>query len=96
MKILKKAEQKNVVVANEFYTDNELENMMSNKTTWFFNSEYDICYDFEIYKEMQFEGKEIELRIFTSDCKELKVVLENGHYTTAAILNNGEKVFIEL
>ena len=42
-----------------------------------------------------FEG-EYTFRIFTSNLKELKVVSDDGYYTTIAITNEGEKLYVKL
>ena len=55
-----------------------------------FNEKYDNISSFDL-----FEG-EYTFRIFTSNLKELKVVSDDGYYTTIAITNEGEKLYVKL
>ena len=75
MKILKRADQKNFIVSDVYYTKHELEDMAQRGI---------ITYLFDAY------------RIYASDCTEVKVVCENGYYTTVVITKEGTKVFVEL
>lgn len=85
MKPLKKASQRNAEVNRGYYTDEEYWNLK-------------LFSGVSTLKEatgLDFAGE--ELRVFFEDCKEIKVVLdENGHYTNAAVLNNGLSVYINL
>lgn len=37
-----------------------------------------------------------DYRIYASDCKEVKVICHEGFYTSVAITNSGEQIFIQL
>ena len=43
-----------------------------------------------------FPGHEDNYRIFTSDLAELKVICEDGFYTTVAIGKNGKQYYVNL
>lgn len=88
MKTLKKAEQKNVVLNMAFYTSDEVYNMLLAHEIFYINKSYDICYSVDEY------NNEI-LRVNIETGSELKVVLDEGYYTTV-LVQNGKKYFVEL
>ena len=94
MRILKKAQQKNVEINTDFYNVYQINEMLDRKLIFYLDNELNEKYDnissFDLY-----EG-EYTFRIFTSKLKELKVVSDGGYYTTIAITNDGEKLFIKL
>ena len=94
MKILKKANQKNVEINTDFYNVYQINEMLDRKLIFYLDNELNEKYDnissFDLY-----EG-EYTFRIFTSNLKELKVVSDGGYYTTIAITNDGEKIYIKL
>ena len=94
MKILKKAQQKNIEVNTDFYNVYQINEMLDRKLIFYLdeelNQKHDNVSSFDLY-----EGK-YTYRIFTSNLKELKVVSDNGYYTTIAITNDGEKIYIKL
>ena len=97
MKILKRAEQKNVILNKYYYTEDEIKNMLNSGEIFFLNSSNSKKSGYEKYERLTKEGIDIELRIFTSDLKELKVVLdEYGMYTTVGETENGRRYYITL
>ena len=95
MKILKKAVQKNVVLAKENYTVDEINSMLNERKIFYFDEKnLVVCYD-----EVSFFGKydDTEFRIFTDKLIELKIILdENGHYKSVGIGKDGYKYFVDL
>ena len=94
MKILKKASQKNVEINTHFYNLYQTNEMLDRKLIFYLDNELNEKYD-NISSFDLFEG-EYTFRIFTSKLKELKVVSDDSYYTTIAITNEGEKLFIKL
>ena len=94
MKILKKAQQKNIEVNIDFYNINEVNKLLDRKLIFYLDNEYNECYnnvtDIEYFENVQ------TYRIFTSKLKELKVVLEDGYYITIAITNDDEKIYVKI
>lgn len=91
MKILKKAEQKNVILNREYYTDREIFDMLVNSEIFYFDRESKTV----SYNECVFDDEDV-FRIFTDKLSEIKVVLDNGFYTNVAIGKNGKTYFVEL
>ena len=94
MKILKKASQKNVEINTDFYNVYQINEMLDRKLIFYLDEELNQKHD-NISSFDLFEG-EYTFRIFTSNLKELKVVSDGGYYTTVAITNDGEKLYIKL
>ena len=94
MKILKKAQQKNIEVNTDFYNVYQINEMLDRKLIFYIDEEFNEKYD-NISSFDLFEG-EYTFRIFTSNLKELKVVSDDGYYTTIAITNEGEKLYVKL
>lgn len=92
MKVLKKANQKNVIVNKYYYNELDIKYMLIHSDIFYYDENIDNCYD---YNDYDFEYQ--IYRIFTDDIKELKVVCdEEGFYTNVAILKNGKSIFVEL
>ena len=95
MKPLKKAEQKNVVLNTDYYTIRDLENM------WFAGEIVRLDYkQFGVFVEpreiSRYEEIGDQFRIFLENVKDLKVALDDGHYTTVAVGNNGKTYYVNL
>ena len=88
MKTLKKAEQKNVELNTSFYTSNEVYNMLVAHEIFYINKSFDICYSTAQYNNET-------LRINIEKGSELKVVLNDGYYTTV-LVQNGKEYFVVL
>ena len=94
MKILKKAQQKNIEVNTDFYNVYQINEMLDRKLIFYLDEELNQKHD-NISSFALFEG-EYTFRIFTNNLKELKVVSDDGYYTTIAITNEGEKLYVKL
>ena len=93
MKVSKKAEQKNVTLAKEYYTLDYINTLLETKEVFYLDDNFKKCYD----KLTGFTYFENELRISTSNIEEIKVILDSeGFYTTVAIGKNGLTYFIVL
>lgn len=88
MRPLKKAEQKNVIVATEYYREPELKELAAKGVI---TPEQDIFYN-------KYEEQDGKYRIFTADVKDLKVVYndEFGYYETVAVMNSGEVIHVNI
>lgn len=83
MKPVKRAKQKNVAVDRSYYTDDQYAHLE------------DIIGVFDI--GFLCDEDEKNLRVVLSLVKDLKVVLdEYGYYTTVAVMETGEQIYIEL
>ena len=94
MKISKKAQQKNIEVNIDFYNTYEVNKLLDRKLIFYLDNEFNECY-YNITNREYFENV-YTYRIFTSKLKELKVVLEDGYYTTIAITNDDEKIYVKV
>ena len=94
MKILKKTSQKNVEINTDFYNVYQINEMLDRKLIFYLDEELNQKHD-NISSFDLFEG-EYTFRIFTNNLKELKVVSDDGYYTTIAITNEGEKLYVKL
>ena len=80
MKVLKKADQKNVTLNTNYYTESQIDEMVKNLEICKFDTDKPITY-----------------RIFLSEVKELKVVLDDYRfYTNVAVGKNGKSYYINL
>lgn len=91
MKIAKRAEQKNIMLDMARYTNYEIKEMLRNDEAFFFEGTK-ISYDAETYGYYN----STEVRVFTANLSEIKVVLDDGFYTTVAIGKNGKTYFVSL
>lgn len=91
MKPLKKAYQNNVEVNRDFYSRDELKDMIENRRAFYINRAFcpsnDLAY---------FDSYEDKVRLYLDDVSEIKVICHNGYYTNVAIIKTGEQVFITL
>ena len=93
MKIVKKAEQKNVKVNKGYYTLVQINDLLLNNKVFYFDDCYNSCKD----KLDIVTADNTVLRIYTEDIDSLEVVLdEYGSYTTMAYLKNSSKIFVKL
>lgn len=97
MKILKKAEQKNVVIRKECYTIHQINEMLSNREICHFEKNYPYTVSYKPLSFFDYGYEETVLRIFTDNLNEIKVILDkDGYYTTVAVGKNGTTYFVEL
>ena len=93
MKILKKAEQKNIVIEKDYYTVKEINEMLANREIFYFGDNCKTEYE----PVNGWEMSDISFRIFTDDLTEVKVVLdESNFYTVVAIGKNGKTYNVTL
>lgn len=91
MKILKKAEQKNIVLNKDYYNIYQINAMLNLQEIFYFDSNSNICYE-----NVTMFG-DVDFRIFTENLKEIKVVLdEYGYYTTVAIGKDDTMYYVNL
>ena len=91
MKILKRAEQKNIILNKEYYNLEEINKMLDDKIICYFVDDFTPCYN-RVYSINDYT-----FRIFTEDAKEIKVVLDNYNcYTNIILHNNGNKYYVTL
>lgn len=94
MKIAKRAEQKNLIIAKEYYLERDIELLLETEEIFFLERNdkgyFEECHDISKITD------ETEFRIFTENLIEIKVVLEDGHYKTVAIGKNGLTYHVEL
>lgn len=93
MKILKRAEQHNVILNKDYYIPSEINEMLSARQVFYLTKDFKECYE-----ELQsWELQEKELRIFTEDLKEIKVKLDDyGYYKNVAVDHNGKEYYVSL
>lgn len=93
MKIRKKAQQHNVVLNKDYYTQGELNMLLETREICYFDKDFNECYA----PLKSWEVEETELRIFTENLEEIKVSLdEYGYYTNVAVGKNGLTYYINL
>ena len=91
MKILKRAEQKNIILNKDYYNIYQVNSLLDQHIIFYIDSNHDACYD-NVY---MFD--DIDFRLFTDNIKEIKVELdEYKYYTTVAVHNNGNKYYVTL
>ena len=92
MKPQKRAAQKNVQVNYYYYNAAEIERLREKKYAFCLN---DILSD--LGSERSDAEEDNHLRIDLDHVKDLKVVLDdNKHYTNAAVMDDGEVIYIKL
>ena len=91
MKILKKAEQKNIILNKEYYNIYQVNSLLDQHIIFYIDSNQKVCYD-NVYM-----FGDVDFRLFTDDLKEIKVELdEYNYYTAVAVHNNGNKYYVSL
>lgn len=107
MKTLKRAEQKNVALDLEMITPEGLRNIMKEYNCFFtmWNNEErttEIYYTWESYDRLAYQyyaDDPVQVRLYITDqIKELKVIYceEYGFYTTVAVMNDGDYIYVKL
>lgn len=94
MKVLKRAEQKNVLVNRDYYTIAEINSYLDKHIFFTFNEKLETSY--EHITSYALENRTV--RLFLEDVTELKVVYNREFqcYTNVAVLNNGTNIYVEL
>ena len=94
MKVLKRAEQKNVLVNRDYYTIDEINCYLDEHIFFTFNEKLEVSY--EHITSYTLEDRTV--RLFLEDVTELKVIYNREFqcYTNVAVLNNGTNIYVEL
>ena len=88
MKVSSRAEQKNVILNKNYYTEYSIRKMLDNHEICYFDDDFNECYDW------YYSGK--RLCVFLEKGDELRVELDGDSYRTVLIKANGLKYFIIL
>ena len=88
MKVLNKANQKNVTLNKDNYSDYSIRKLLDNHEVCYFDDDFNQCYDWF------YNGK--RLVVFLEKGDEIKVELFEGYYTNVLIKPDGRKYFITL
>lgn len=97
MKVLKNATQKNVLLAIEYYTRTEIEDLLKDKAIGFQNEMLETVYELPrltYWREVQ----QIPFRVFLEDVSELKVVYNHEFecYENIAVMKDGRKLHVNI
>ena len=94
MKVLKRAEQKNVLVNRDYYTIDEINYYLDKHTFFTFNEKIEVSYE----HISSYALVDRTVRLFLEDVTELKVIYNKEFqcYTNVAVLNNGTNIYVEL
>lgn len=95
MKVLKKADQKNIVLDKYMYSDIQIQQMLKAEEIFYikYGTSGVATTDWDLTST---EICENDFRIYTVNLKEIKVECYQGCYHTVAIGNNGKKYFVVL
>lgn len=93
MRIAKRAEQRNVRLAREFYTTEEINEMLLNEEIAYFDKAYNECYKPITNK---YDADDKIFVIFTQQLISLDVKLIGGFYNVVATGLNGKEYMVEL
>lgn len=88
MKVLSRANQKNVELNKNYHTDYSIIKMLDNYEICYFDDDFNQCYDY-FYNSKR-------LVVFLEKGDEIKVELVEGYYTNVLIKPDGRKYFITL
>lgn len=94
MKVLKNATQKNVMLDKDYYSRNDLIEMLDNKDIFFIDEDYDISFN----SVHVFDNPDEVYRVSLNDVNELKVVYNKTYecYETVAVMKNGKTLHVEI
>ena len=92
MKVLKSATQKNVLVDYSWYTVNEINEFLDKHILFTLGDDFKESYEHVNYSNVK------NVRLFLNKVKELKVIYnrEMGCYSTVAVLNDGNYIYVSL
>ena len=92
MTVLKNGKQKNVLVDYSCYTVNEINDFLDKHILFTFNDDYKESYEHVNYSDVK------NVRLFLNKVKELKVIYnrEMECYSTVAVLNDGNYIYVSL
>ena len=96
MRPLKKAQQQNLIISKEYYTEHELMKMLENKEIWYLDDDINFRCDCDILN-IRTQIFRINIEDLENAIKEIKVVLnEYGYYENVAVTKNGKVYHVEL
>ena len=92
MKVLKSATQKNVLVDYGWYTVNEINEFLDKHILFVLGDDFKESYEHVNYSDVK------NVRLFLNKVKELKVIYnrEMECYSTVAVLNDGNYIYVRL
>ena len=92
MKVLKRAKQKNVLVDYGWYTVNEINELLDKHILFTLDDDFKESYEHVNYTDVK------NVRLFLNKVKELKVIYNRVMecYTTVAVLDNGNYIYVRL
>ena len=92
MKVLKSATQKNVLVDYGWYTVNEINEFLDMHILFVLGDDFKESYEHVNYSDVK------NVRLFLNKVKELKVIYnwEMECYSTVAVLNDGNYIYVRL
>lgn len=90
MKIAKRAQQKNFIINTDFYTSQQIKEMLQLKEIFFINTDFTISHSFDKWRKLDCP----ELRIYTADLTDIKVALIDGYYQTIAVGKNAITYYV--
>ena len=92
MKTLKSAKQKNVLVDGGYYTVSEINELLDKHILFKFDDDFKESYEHVNYSDID------NVRLFLNEVKELKVIYnhEMECYSTVAVLNDGNYIYVRL
>ena len=92
MKVLKSATQKNVLVDYGWYTVNEINEFLDKHILFVLGDDFKESYEHVNYLDVK------NVRLFLNKVKELKVIYnrEMECYSTVAVLNDGNYIYVRL
>lgn len=104
MKIKKNTQQKNFIIAREYYKRDDLREMFNNNKIFFISEERNTKYQpmsaENNYSEYELEcfikDSDKEFRISTSELKEVKVIVEDGYYITVGVDLDGNNIYVNV
>ena len=95
MKPLKKAQQQNLIISKEHYTEHELMKMLENNEIWYLDNDINFRCDCDC--DIRNQIFRIDIEDLENAIKEIKVVLnEYGYYENVAVAKNGKVYHVEL
>lgn len=97
MKILKKGQQKNLIVNKDMLSYKQFVELIEKENIVVFDENYNI-YNLMKDTDLSFNFENHVCRIFCDDCSEIKVVYnkEWGFYDTVVVTKNGNQVSVKL
>ena len=92
MKVLNSEKVKNVMICKDLYNEYDIENMLIRREIFYFNDNLDESYDIPL------DISSKDYHIFTENIDKMIVEYDKecGMYVTAAYLNNGVRIVLDI